>query len=210
MNVQCPHCNTELEASSEHYGQTVACPSCTNAISIPAPEAKPVKIVQASNEPKSKSSEIENEILKGSPSWLYFLPGYLTGLFIIFMFSSISAAINETADQAGAGSGFGVFFFWLVILTIIILWKKNSHKFILTSRRIIVINGIIVKNEDEVRLRDIRSISLRRGLFNVFTGTASVKIATAATAGSEIVIRNISNAKKVQAKLNSLVHDMEK
>ena len=40
MNIQCPHCESECEASNEHYGTNVACPSCKKNISIPDPEAK--------------------------------------------------------------------------------------------------------------------------------------------------------------------------
>lgn len=37
MNIQCPHCNVQLEALPEHYGKVVECASCGNDITIQEP-----------------------------------------------------------------------------------------------------------------------------------------------------------------------------
>jgi DNA-directed RNA polymerase subunit RPC12/RpoP len=41
---KCPNCRQELEVEASASGHTIACPSCDNSITIPAPDATNIKV----------------------------------------------------------------------------------------------------------------------------------------------------------------------
>lgn len=41
MQISCPHCNTALDISQEHFGQQVQCPACNNRFQIPEAPTEP-------------------------------------------------------------------------------------------------------------------------------------------------------------------------
>jgi uncharacterized protein YbaR (Trm112 family) len=41
MLVSCPHCQTDLDATPELFGQTVQCPACNGRLEVPKTDAKP-------------------------------------------------------------------------------------------------------------------------------------------------------------------------
>ncbi|QSH41219.1 PH domain-containing protein [Lentisphaerota bacterium ZTH] len=197
MNIQCPHCSTGLEIPQEYYGKTVDCPNCSGAIVI-----KPAIVVQSPSPQANNKKALELEILKGGHAMRYFIPGMLISFVV-----AISISSGFYLSNPELGFSLGIIFIAICIGRAVI--KKISHKYRATTRRIIVTNGIIIHNVDEIRICDIRSISIRRNIINLLTGTASLHIGTSATAGHEILITNISSAKNLQSKLNSLIHEME-
>lgn len=174
MKISCPHCNTELECDGSSAGQMVACPQCNGKFTVPAPTATVVSRAAGG------SAQPESVVMSGYPSWLPFIPGLVIGVPLILAF------------------GIGL----LIIL--IVVWRRYSMKYILTTKNLRVIHGVVVKNETSVRLNDIRGIAVKRGLLDALTGCGTVIVGTAATADAEITIPHIKNPKLLQNRLNEL------
>lgn len=119
-------------------------------------------------------------IMSGSPSWLPFLPGLIIGILLI------------------AAWGLGL------IIIAIVVWRRYSMNFELTAKNLKVETGILIKNETQVRVKDIRGISIKRGIFDAITGCGTIIVGTAATADAEIIIPHICGAKALQEKINQL------
>ena len=80
-----------------------------------------------------------------------------------------------------------------------IFWQYHSWKYTVTSQRVMIETGILVKSSNQLRIRDIRSINVTKsGLEGLLFGLGSLELSTAATADAEVVFRGIVNADKVR------------
>ena len=79
-----------------------------------------------------------------------------------------------------------------------------SFKYIITSKRVIIHNGLIIKNEQMVYHQDIRFITITRGLFDFLTKCGTTNIATVATSNIKMKLKEIKSPKKTQDLLISL------
>jgi membrane protein YdbS with pleckstrin-like domain len=193
MKIACPNCAQDYEIGPEHIGNTVEC-TCGMKFIVEPPK------VSASNHSADKiptkkqpSSEAEITIWEGRPSWIWYIPGlFFSGIFILI----------------GLGGVWSLLVIGLIIL-ISSLWRRFSQKYVLTSRRLIIHDGLIIKNECEVRLCDIRAISLKRGLIDFIFRTASVLLSTSNTAFISMKMKHLSDPKDIQEKINSLMKKYE-
>ncbi len=81
--------------------------------------------------------------------------------------------------------------------------KKLSAKYIVTSEKCICEYGLISKKHSEVYLDDIRGVSFQQGIMQRILCVGDVHIGSAATAGAEVVFRNISSPSFVVDQINN-------
>jgi len=80
-----------------------------------------------------------------------------------------------------------------------IFWRYYSWKYTVTSQRVMIETGILVKSSNQLRIRDIRSINVTKsGLEGLLFGLGNLELSTAATADAEVVFRGIVNSDKVR------------
>ena len=78
------------------------------------------------------------------------------------------------------------------------------NKYTFTTQVISARTGFISTNTVEVKVSDIRGISVKRSLWGRVLGYATAEIGTAATAGAEIHVANVRNLDAILAKLDSV------
>lgn len=84
---------------------------------------------------------------------------------------------------------------------IIIIWifiDRQSKKYTITNRRIIVRRGIIAKNTDEVEIKDIKSINVRQGVIGRMFNYGDILIGSAGHAGIEINMPGVDKPHEVK------------
>ena len=75
----------------------------------------------------------------------------------------------------------------------------------MTDRRVVIISGIAIKSDLQIRLKDIRSLAVTKsGFAAIFFDVGSVVISSAATDDDEIVISGINNVTKVRDTISGL------
>lgn len=90
-----------------------------------------------------------------------------------------------------------IIFLWLVI-------KILSAKYTVTTERCICKYGLIAVRQNELFIEDIRGASLRQGILQRILGVGDVAIASAATAGVEIVFKGIASPQSVIDQINQV------
>ena len=94
----------------------------------------------------------------------------------------------------------------LVLSLISDIYRIYSTKYIFTNTRIIAKHGLISTRISEVRVQDIRGITISKTFLGRILGYASVNIGTAATAGIEMQVSDVrgldSILKRVSAERN--------
>jgi len=89
-------------------------------------------------------------------------------------------------------------FFWLIIPLIIALWKRRALVLRVYESRVSLEKGVLSKNFVELFIKDVRTINIKQGLLQRIFRIGDVMIATAGTAGYEIVASGLPGPKRIK------------
>lgn len=93
--------------------------------------------------------------------------------------------------------------FWLKALFSLglwLLWWRQDY-LALTRRSIVRHKGVFVKEERAVPLNQVQDISIAYGIIRRILGHGDIRIETAGTAGTEIVMKNIDAPEEFRASI---------
>ena len=93
--------------------------------------------------------------------------------------------------------------FWLKTIGTLglwLLWWRHDY-LALTPRAIVRRKGVFVKNERAVPLNQVQDISITYGLVRRLLGHGDIRIETAGSAGTEIVMHNIDDPEEFRAQV---------
>ncbi len=175
--IKCPHCHTQYQIDNNDLGRQATCTICGNVFVMMETVGRSTPVPQQSY---SANPDVENEIISGRPAWRYYIFDIIISLWLIPFF------------------GIGI------LLLLITIWRRCASKYVLTTKKLKIINGIIIKNEITIRIEDIRAISIKRNLWDVIFCTATLVIGTSALQSAECFIKHIGDYKFMQIKIDEL------
>lgn len=185
MKIKCNHCESILECDDSLANTNVACPACGEMITIPPR----IRVIQ-------KGGDREHIIATGRRSFFSFWPSCtlacVTAIVCICLCGSDDKSLLPYAS------------FILFFILAYIVSNIYSLRFVLTNLNLKVEKGLLIKSETNIRISDIRAISIKRSLLGYLTGSATLVIGTAANAGDEIVIKDFSGSERLSELLNEL------
>ncbi len=76
--------------------------------------------------------------------------------------------------------------------------------YIVTDKRIVVKSGMLSTKRTEIRIADVRGVDVTRSLWQRMIGVGTVSIGTAATAGAEIYMIDVSDPQMIVDTINSI------
>lgn len=74
-----------------------------------------------------------------------------------------------------------------------------THRYEVTTSRLVARTGFIVTHKTSVRLEDVRGVSETKGLWGALLGYSTLEVGTAATGSAELAFKDIANASEVMA-----------
>lgn len=96
-----------------------------------------------------------------------------------------------------------------VVVSVRASLARISAKYTVSTFRIVTQTGLLSIRTTEVRIPDVRGISVRKSLLGRILGYSSAAIGTAATAGAEIRIVNVRGLDAILAEIDSLRSQQE-
>ena len=194
MKFFCSRCGQKLACNDDEQGTVVRCPNCSSEITVP------VQIKRATAMPKKESkskytpsptNDEEVVLLRGGTCWAYYSH--------LLTFAAVFGIWGYNSGEYA-----GLLYIVALLFFINFLLKMMKHKFVLTNKRLTVTNGIFIKQEDQIRIPDIRGIAIRREFFDACGDTGIIVIGTAATADHEILLFHVYQPKKIVEKIEEL------
>ncbi|MFL6538746.1 MAG: PH domain-containing protein [Chthoniobacterales bacterium] len=142
----------------------------------------------------------EQRIWSGRPShWNFFWSWLLTLLFLaggaFCLWLYYNGQRNPLFFVPGA---LGI----LVLLYISI--SRARQLYVVTNRKVEIQTGLVVKSSNEIRVKDIRSINVRKHGLAGFIGIGRVEFSSAATDDAEVTFVNIARADHVRDLVTNL------
>lgn len=92
----------------------------------------------------------------------------------------------------------------LLMVISIIAWKRASRRYEITPRRVVVQTGRFVKDSNEIRTQDIRSINVTKHGIGGLIGIGTIEFSSAATDDAEVTFIGISGADGVRDMVRKL------
>lgn len=143
------------------------------------------------------SHDDEVILFQGHPSWLAYPKLLLSAL------TAASLAVVTWHVQLGIE--------WTVLLASIaglcalfISIERTSTAYFVTPRRVEMEFGILGRSTREVRITDIRAIDVIQGGYTALLGLGAVEFDSSASAGAEVVFRNVRGPHQIKELVRSL------
>jgi hypothetical protein len=113
------------------------------------------------------------------PSWQYYWPWFLGIIGILSMTCTI---------------GFLVVGFWVSALLVCVVSSLRSRRlFTVTSKRVIIREGLVAKNTREFEISHTRQLTVRQGVVGRILRYGDIKFSTAANAGVEVIFTGVKD-----------------
>lgn len=131
----------------------------------------------------------------GCPSMIPNLPLYV-----------LLAVLAATSVWLAVVLNFYFLLLFPVFMILFLVWeaRRRSFRFTITSKSVIAESGIVGRQRHELRISDIREVTMQQTLWARLWGLGDVGIDTAANAGQEIQMKGIRRPAEVLKLLNSL------
>jgi uncharacterized membrane protein YdbT with pleckstrin-like domain len=130
------------------------------------------------------------------PSWLNYMGQCFFSL--IFLAVAIVMYIKEIEIWPIAAIAIGI------IVLIRIVFQRISLTYTITKDSICSINGLIARNENEIRIKDIREVGVSQSIGQRILGIGNVYFASAGTGGVEVTFEGIGNPHGVKDRVNEI------
>ncbi len=148
---------------------------------------------------EEKRHEPPKEILyRGRPAWLSF-------------WRSIIISIVALGAGIATWSYNGWFLFGSLVIALAfygyVCFTRSLRLYLVTRRRVEVIYGFISKSSHEVRIRDIRTINVKKIGLKGLIGVGTVEFSTAGGDEIEVAFKDVFRANRVKALVRKLQDD---
>jgi len=188
FEFKCPSCGKTLEIDEDHRGKKTTCPACKKPIVIPekGPSSdvpQPRISAGAQGVPGSAPDPVqtsdllpgeEKDVFKVRPSWRAFF-GRLV-LAVLFPVAGLILALSVSASPTLkwvivlVGLGIGL------ILFIIVLVKRYSLEYRLSTQRLFVSRGLIARRIEELELYRVRDIDVIQNFWERILGCGRMMV----------------------------------
>jgi membrane protein YdbS with pleckstrin-like domain len=92
----------------------------------------------------------------------------------------------------------------LLLVISIVAWKRALHRYQITPGRVVVQTGRFVRDSNEIRTQDIRSINVTKNGMGGLIGIGTVEFSSAATDDAEVTFVGIAGADAVRDMVRKL------
>ncbi|MGN0891685.1 MAG: PH domain-containing protein [Oligosphaeraceae bacterium] len=196
----CPFCHERVRAGATrcrwcHGIITGGMGALTSAASTASPSAaSTASRAEASPSPgQGEEGEEEEELFRAHPSWKRLLAPMSAALLVVGVTIPFLRHLS-----------LGMYVV-LAMLALCLYWflanfgKIMTTTYVLSTHRLLVRTGFLVRQEVEVGMGDIRAVWLRQNFWEQLLGYGDVMVGTAATSGMEVTLEDVDKPQGLQA-----------
>jgi len=150
----------------------------------------------------------EKVVYETYPSWIYYWKQLAVAITIpVFAILFISVLGIYLPDFISVWIAVIVIFssvFISLSIVVYVWFERSSHKLKITENKIIYEEGFFSKKIKEIKKTDIRSVEIDQSFIDRLLNIGTLKIATPATSGYEIIFYGLRNPASVKSKIEQL------
>lgn len=139
------------------------------------------------------------------PAWRNYWAGFLVA--VLLLATAAAWAVSEAEGEAELGAGL------LLVLALLVLgfiaFKRYLWKFSIDGNRLSRHYGIIARNQQSVRIKDLRSVELDQSLFQRIFGVGDLSFYSAGSDSAEVKFHGIKEPSKWRDKINGAMDQLK-
>lgn len=139
------------------------------------------------------------------PAWRNYWVGLVIAAFLLLVALATAVGGAEGGDALIAS----IWFFAALIILGFVAFKRFSWKFTIDENRLSRHYGIISRNQQSVRLKDLRSVELDQSLFQRIFGIGDLAFFSAGSADAEVRFFGIKQPKEWRDKIHSAIDQLK-
>jgi uncharacterized membrane protein YdbT with pleckstrin-like domain len=143
----------------------------------------------------------------GRPAWRNHWLG-ITVVVLLILFSVLILILPEETIEFDPDIIGGILLVVAGVIALSILYRRYSWKFTITTELIESRHGIIARDVESIRVKDLRNINLRQSLFQRIFGVGDLEFSSAGGAGIEVMFHGITNAMKIKQQVQAMQGDL--
>ena len=144
-----------------------------------------------------------NEVIR--PAWRNYWFGLALAAFLLLAALGSAVTKSESGNEVGAG-----FFFLLSLITLgVVVFRRYSWKFLIDGNRVSRHYGIISRNQQSVRIKDLRSVELDQTLFQRIFGVGNLSFYSAGSAAAEVKFHGIKGPVHWRDKIDNAMDQLK-
>lgn len=144
-----------------------------------------------------------NAVLR--PAWRNYWAGFVVAGLLLLVTLAVAAGSTGDAGRLGAG----IWFLAALLVLGFVAFKRFSWKFSIDENRVSRQYGIISRNQQSVRIRDLRSIELDQSLFQRIFGVGDLAFYSAGSANAEVKFFGISEPLEWRDRIDNAVDHLK-
>jgi uncharacterized membrane protein YdbT with pleckstrin-like domain len=148
----------------------------------------------------------EQTIWSGRPShWNYFghyLLGVLLAAAILATLYFLNSESAESSDAMQWSYGLAIVPLLWVFVSVTLQRFRRFYR--VTNQRAEMEIGLIVKNSNEIRIQDIRSINVSKSRIGGWLGVGTIEFSSAASDDAEVIFFKVANADGIRDSVRKL------
>jgi membrane protein YdbS with pleckstrin-like domain len=214
IEYHCPRCGKQRVAPDEEAGKQYTC-TCGNVNVLPGAPAEPGAEPEPAEGETPGDAEPAPEqagiVYQGRPSQLENLWVFLGLLVVIFAsFLLLPMIFRALFDSSKWG--------WYLALVVILgyavwlayrLLKLKCIHYTVTTENIVIEQGIVLKDVDNIDLFRVSDVNLRQGLFQRMMGIGNILIESSDKSMPQAVLRNIPEPRLAFERIHKAAADAD-
>lgn len=137
------------------------------------------------------------------PAWRNYWALILLAVLLLIVGVMIAFTGEREPGTASALMG-AAFLLASLLLWLVIFFKRLSWKFVVEEQRVTRHYGIIARNQQSVRIRDLRSVELNQGLFQRLFGIGDLSFYSAGSAEAEVSFHGVRAPEAIRDRVDEL------
>jgi len=134
----------------------------------------------------------------GRVSHWYFLGQWLVGIVVAGALGTLLYLFRNNLPPALLPWIFTLPLLLLLLVIVAIAWQRAKRRYWVTNHRVIMEYGRWVKDTQEIRIQDIRSMNVSKEGFAGLLGIGKVEFSSAATDEADVIFYHISGTDRVR------------
>jgi membrane protein YdbS with pleckstrin-like domain len=143
----------------------------------------------------------------GRPAWRNHWLG-ITVVVLLILVSVLVLILPEETAEFDYDIIAGILLAGAAIIALSILYRRYSWKFTITTELIESRHGIIARDVESIRVKDLRNVNLRQSFLKRIFGVGDLEFSSAGGAGIEVMFHGITKAMKIKQQVQAMQGDL--
>lgn len=134
----------------------------------------------------------------------------VAGFFLFIFLLGLLAGLLEGGEQGGEMAGAAMLFLSIGLVALgMVAFKRFTWKYTIDGSRVSCHYGIISRNQQSVRIKDLRSVELSQSLVQRLLNVGHIAFYSAGSASAEVIFKGVLDPARLRDQIDNTVDQLK-